>query len=218
MHALLIASLGSRKNRGRPAVWAAGGGGFGARRGLCRVCIGPIAHANSDANAFADPQPDVEGDRFRPVGRCDRNQSWQQFSRASRQPVDQWLQPDVAEQSGRRRRLRERRGATFPNLVRGLRDLGAECRDRRFRRRPPHHLGRGGGRRRPGRARHQCRLYRGPEPYRHRRAPGAAICNHRSDPARLQRLPRQGTGTWAIALVHGFGNIHSSRDTGFGWR
>lgn len=26
----------------------------------------------------------------------------------------------------------------------------------------------------------------------------------------------KGPWTWAIALVHGFGNIHSSRDTGFG--
>ena len=68
-------------------------------------------------------------------------------------------------------------------------------------------------------ARRQCRRFSRPKPHRNRRSARAAIGNPRSHPdsASTPRWTRA-HGPGRIALVHGFGKINTSRDTGFGLR
>ena len=92
---------------------------------------------------------------------------------------------------GRRRRLREHGSAALPDLVRRLRQLHEERRDRRFRRRYQKDLGRRGRDRRAGGAGHQYRLLGRPEPLGDRYSAGAAIGDDRPDPDRFHGLRRQ---------------------------
>ena len=136
LHALLMAALAGTKNRDR-----------GCARAACRDCgracrshvggAGAItdADAHPDTHAFADAKPDADGDQFDGVVGRGGDQSRQQFPGAAGQPVEQRLQPPAADQSRRRRCLREHGSAALPDLVRRLRELYEDRRDRRFRRR-----------------------------------------------------------------------------------
>ena len=175
----------------------------------------------AESDAHADPDPDTHGvtdphadrDQLRPVGRQQCAESWVQFPGAARQPG----------LGGVNRASRTNPGgggasasaeARLPHLVRRLWHLGPDRRARRLRRRQAQDLWRRRRLRREGRAGRQSRLLRRPEPYRHRRAAGASVGDARPDANRFQRLGRQGTVDWAFAVVHGFGKVRSSRDTG----
>ena len=149
------------------------------------------ADAHSDTHAFTDAKPDADGDQFDGVVGRGADQSRQQFPGTAGQPVEQRLQPPAADQSRRRRRLREHGSAALPDLVRRLRELYEERRGRRFRRRYQKDLGRRGRDRRAGGAGHQYRLFGRPEPLRDRYSAGAAIGDDRPDPDRFHRLRRQ---------------------------
>ena len=162
------------------------------------------------------PQSDTDGDQFQFLGRLNGDQSRQQFSGAPGQPGDVRLRQGVAKQSGRRRRFREHGGAAVPQLGRGLRNLGHDRPAGLFRRRSPPDLWRRRG-------------------IGARVAPGVNVGlsvdqSHTAIdmPLALQSATLdltqlgfnasvdKGPWTWAVALVHGFGKVNSSRDTGFG--
>src|SRR4029077_12881767 len=115
-------------------------------------------------------------------------------------------------------RVRSDGRAAFPDLGRGLRNLGEDRRAGRFRRRPASNLGRRGG----GLG---ARLAPGVNV-------GVSVDQSRTKidvPLALQAATLdltqiganasvdKGPWTWAIALVHGFGKVNSSRDTGAGF-
>jgi len=86
-----------------------------------------------------------------------------------------------------------------------------------FRRRSPPHLWRRRGSGGARRARRQSRHFRRPKPHSYRHSAGAAVGDARSDPVRVQASVDKGPWTWAVALVHGFGKVNSSRDNRFGF-
>ena len=113
---------------------------------------------------------------------------------------------------------RRRPRAALPDLGRGLRDFGQDRQPGRFCRRQAPHLGRRRGLRRAGRAPASMSASRST------RAAPRSTCRWRCRSATLDLTQfgfnasvDKGPWTWAIALVHGFGNIDSSRDTGFGF-
>lgn len=184
----------------------------GDRHGLCsrRDDAGDIrlrakseAHADADPYGIADPDadaepdcdPDAEPDRdeLRPVGREQRAQSRLELPGTARQPGLQRRQPGVTHQSRRWRCVGERGGSALPHMVRRLRRFGPHRSAGRFRRRQAQDVRRRRRFRCAGRAGRQSRLFRRPEPYRHRRAARAAVGDARPDPDRLQRLRRQGS-------------------------
>ena len=192
LDALLIAAFAGTKNQDRPRARAAGRDRVRSHRHHVRRA-GAIADADthSDTHPFTDPQSDADGDQFDGVVGRGGDQSRQQFPGAAGQPVEQRLQSPAADQSRRRRRLREHGSAALPDLVRRLRQLYEERRGRRFRRRYQKDLGWRGRDRRAGGAGHQYRLLGRPEPLRDRYSAGAAIGDDRPDPDRFHGLRRQ---------------------------
>ena len=148
------------------------------------------ADAHSDTHAFTEAA-DPDGGQLDGVVRRGGDQSRQQFPGAAGQPVEQRLQPPAADQSGRRRRLREHGSAALPDLVRRLRQLYEKRRGRRFRRRHQQRPRAAWPDRRAGGAGHQYRIVRRPEPLGDRYSAGAAIGDDRPDPDRLHGLRRQ---------------------------
>jgi hypothetical protein len=176
-----------------------------------------VRRASAIADAASDtPFTDAYRDQFDGIVGCRADQSRQQFPGAAGQPVEQWLQPPAANQSRRWRWLREYGSAALPDLVRRLRELYEDRRGRRFRRRYQEDLGRRGRDWRAGGAGINI---------------GLSVDQSRSAidiPLALQSATidltqigftasvDSGPWTWASAVVHGFGNINSRRDTGLG--
>ena len=160
----------------------------GAVRPRCIVRPRPSAAARALADTHAG-SPIISSDVS--AGQS-RQRPRQQFPRAARQPGDQWRRSHRADQSRRRRCLGSDRSAEVPRLGRGLRHFVEDRCAGRFRRRPPHDLGRRGRHRRHRRARRQSRPLRRPEPQQDRRAAGVPVGDPGSHPGWRQLLRRQG--------------------------
>ncbi len=179
----------------------------------------PDAHSDADASPvpYTRPQPELDIHQFRSVSRRDRGQSRQQFPGAARKPGVVRVRARFADQSGRRRRVGSHRRAAVSDLGRGLWNFGHA---------PARRLDFVGDRR---------QTWGGVAGLGATVAPGVnlgvSVDQSRTSidvPLALQSATLdltqfgfnasvdKGPWTWAVALVHGFGKINSSRDTGFG--
>jgi uncharacterized protein with beta-barrel porin domain len=216
LHALLIAAFAGTKNRDRNVRAAC----RDCRRSRCRHVSGAGAIADADTHpdpyAFTDAQSDADGDQFDGVVGCGGDQSRQQFPGTTGQPVEQRLNrlqrtnpggggASESAEAPRYRTWFEGYGISATNgplvdfvgdkrkTLGGVAGIGARV------------------------------------------APGInigfSVDQSRSDidiPLALQSATidltqlgftasvDSGPWTWASAAVHGFGNINSRRDTGFG--
>jgi hypothetical protein len=178
---------------------------FRAHAGRCRrLAAGPCGgctHADANSNPHANSQSDTNGDQFGSFGRRHGNKSRQQFPRAAWQSGVIRVRPQLAQQSRRRRRIRNNGRTEVSDLDRSLRNLGEGRRAGQFRRRSPPDLGR------------CCR-----DQSRTAIDVPLALQSATLDLTQLgfNASVDKGPWTWAVALVHGFGNVNSSRDTGLG--
>ena len=178
----------------------------------------PTPNSNTDTNAFADPQSDADDDQFQYFGRQSRDQSRQQFPGAARQSGD------VRFQQGAGAAIR---AAAAPPKARKRRSSGPGARCTEFRRGPARSAISSATSR---------QTYGGVAGFGARVAPGVnvgfSVDQSHTDidvPLAFQSATLdltqlgfnasvdKGPWTWAVALVHGFGKVNSSRDTGFGF-
>jgi autotransporter-like protein len=175
------------------------------------------AATNTAANAPADPDAVAYRYQFRFVGRCGGDESRQQFPGAPWKSGIIRVRTRAADQCGGRRRVRSDGRAAFPDLGRGLRiwaRTGAQGDFVGDRRQTWGGVGGIGARLAPG------------------VNVGVSVDQSRTKidvPLALQAATLdltqiganasvdKGPWTWAIALVHGFGEVNSSRDTGAGF-
>ncbi len=187
---------GGRSSRPRPVeggharLRACAGRGRipGARAGRAAISV-----TISFAVAIPDTGSGADHDQFRDLGGQPGAQPRLQLPGAARQPGDQRLQPELAQQSGWRRRIRSRARSALPQLGRALWPLDPKRRPGRLCRRQAQHRGRRRRLRRADRASREHRLLDRPEPHQNRRAARHADGDARSDAARLHRRRRQGT-------------------------
>ena len=142
IYALLIAAFASKGDQSRSRICS---GRCHRFRHHPACCCCATAGSGADCSAATS---NTAGDavacqyQFRSVGRRGGDESRQQF------PGTPWrsgvvrVQPRAAQQSGRRRRVRSDGRAAFPDLGRGLRNLGQDRRAGRFHRRPASDRGR----------------------------------------------------------------------------
>jgi hypothetical protein len=222
IHVLRIAVFAGNGDRARPVACK------GRRRRfhpLCCSCVvgaGPIAKAYTytkpfaDAGRFADAGSDSNRHQFRFVGRCGRNESRQQLSGAAGKPDNERVRERVAKQPRRWRRFGGD-GRT------ALSDLGEAYGISVRNGAQANFVG------------DQRQTWGGVAGIGARIAPGVnigfSVDQSRTTidvPLALQSATLdltqfgfnasvdRGPWTWAVALVHGFGKVNSSRDTGFG--